>query len=128
LPEPANQQGRGDVIRQVGDDLARRGQLGGEVDRQRVAFDQAQAGRVGVAQVGDGCDRARVDLDGGKMCGVAFEDGAGQAAGAGADFGDVAAAQRPGLADDAADQIGVEQEVLAELVARGQPEPRDYIT
>jgi hypothetical protein len=94
--------------------LARGGHQFGEIDGEGVGFDYFEAGGVVGLEFGDGADGAAVDLDGGDGFGIGFEEGAGEAAGAGADFDDVAAGEVAGLAGDARDQVGVQQEVLAE--------------
>ncbi len=52
----------------------------------------------------------------------AIEQRAGEAAGAGADFDDVEAGERFGLAGDAGEQMRVEQEMLAEGFVGAQVE------
>ena len=102
---------------EVGEDLARGGDEGREVEGQRVGFDQAQAARTGLRQFGDGDSGARVDFDGDDLLGGAVEQGAGQAAGARPDLDEVAPGEVAGLAGDMGDQVGVEQEVLAQAAA-----------
>ena len=53
---------------------------------------------------------------------------AGQAAGAGADLIDASAPSSvPGIARDPVEQLLVEQEILAERLARAEPVPRDHL-
>ena len=88
------QQRRRDVVGQVGDDLARRGDEGGDVRFERVAFDDRQpAGkrRFELAQRGDA---ARVALDRGDMLGAFEQQRPRQPAGAGADLDDARVVER----------------------------------
>ncbi|MNN62006.1 hypothetical protein D3C81_1772740 [compost metagenome] len=82
---------------------------------QGVALDDGQAAGA-VIQFAEQGDEAGVLLDQNHLAGVAFQDGAGQAAGAGADLDHSAAVERTGVADDLARHIEVQQEVLAEAL------------
>jgi len=79
-------------------------------------------------QFGDGANRAPVDLDGGDAGGFGVEQGTGEAAWSWADFGDMAAAEIARLPGDAGDEIGVEQEVLAERFACVEAVGADDVT
>ena len=103
---------RGDVVRQVRDELARRRVEVGEVERERVAeldADVRQAGQVRL-------ERA-VDLDG-----VDERDALGEVAGedaeARADLEDDVGGVELGEPADDAEDVLVDEEVLAELLLR----------
>ena len=66
-----------------------------------------------------------VALDGDDLLRALRQQRAGEAAGAGADLHHHYALQRPGGARDAAGQIEIEQEILAERLARIEPERGD---
>ena len=78
-------------------------------------------------QFGNGGGGARVDFDGDHLHGRAVEQGAGQAAGAGADFDHVPAGEVAGLARDMGNQVRVQQEMLAQLAAGIQAVAGDYL-
>ena len=120
--EPAQQQRGRDVVRQIGDDLARRGHQVRDVDSQRIAFDDRQpAGESGFefAQRGDA---ALVAFDRGDVLGTFQQQRSGETAGAGADLDDVGVIERRSLAGDAARQIEIEQEILAKRLTRPELE------
>ena len=112
----------GDVVGQVGDQCRRR-RAGELVDLQRVG--EYDAHPVGVLRGVLG-DRARqrpgqhgVDLDRGDRR-RGLEQGQGQRAQPGADLDHDVVGRDAGLADDPADRVGVDDEVLAALLGRPQ--------
>jgi hypothetical protein len=62
------------------------------------------------------------------MGGLAVQQRAGEAAGAGADFDDIEAGERFGLAGDVGEEMRVQQEVLAEGFIGAQVEAVDDVT
>ncbi len=121
MSQPVEQR-RADVVGQVGDDARRR--AGGQrrhVDLQRVALDHLEPAGIGGGDLGQRRQAARVALDGDDPARTAGEQGAREAAGARADFHDRRTLQRARGAGDAAGQVEVEQEVLAEGLLRHQP-------
>jgi len=63
LVKPGEQQRGGDVVGQVGDDLARRCGERRRVDRKRIPRDEFEAPRICRCQLGEGGEAARVALD-----------------------------------------------------------------
>ncbi len=117
--QPAQQQGRPDIVGQIGDDMRAVADQAALVDLHRVAFDQLElAGKVG-AQFFQRGDAAAVALDRYDSC-AGIEQGAGQAAGAGADFVDGVAVADPRNGGDARQQLAIEDEVLAQRLGRRQ--------
>ena len=77
-------------------------------------------------QLGERRDAAPVALDrDDRRAGI--EQRAGQAAGAGADFIDRCAFERPGDRGDPRQQLAVEDEILAERLARAEPVAGDDV-
>ena len=113
--QPADEQRSRDVVRQVGDDTRRTAaDAGGEVLGQGISLDDLQLARIGVGDLGERRQAAPVALDCDDALGAAGEQGAGQAAGTGADLDHGDAFQRSAGAGDAGGQIEVQEEVLAE--------------
>ena len=67
-----------------------------------VAFEDGQAAGPGGGDLGEGGQAARVALDGDDVAGALGEEGAGEAAGAGADLEHVAGGEVAGAAGDLA--------------------------
>ena len=104
--------------------IADRGAL---VDAHRVAFDQGElAGKEGV-EIGQSGEAATVAFDGHDRR-ATIEQGTRQAAGAGADFIDASARERAGDGGDPGKQLPVEDEILAERLARLEPVAGDDVT
>ena len=123
--EPAEQQRRCDVVGQVGDDLARGCGEGRRVEVERVAGDDLQPAGKGGGKLAQCRKTARVALDRDDMGGAFGKQRAGQPAGAGADLDDVGGVERTRGAGDAARQVEVEEEVLAEPALGGDAVPGD---
>jgi len=81
----------------------------------------------GTRKCGDGGDGARVEFDGGDMGGLRVQQRAGEAAGAGANFNDVDAGEGFGVAGQAGEEMGVQQEMLAEGFVRFEVEDLDDV-
>ena len=110
----------GDAVREVGDDLCRRGVEGGEVELDRVG--EVQRGvRVGVERVAQRRFEPAVELDHVNVRGPVGEVLRQHAESAADLEHDVVGVQRRGAADDVED-VRVDQEVLAQLAVRPDPE------
>jgi hypothetical protein len=118
LAKPGEQQRGGDVVGQVGDDLARRWGERRRVDRQCVPGDEVEAPWICRRQLGEGGETARVALDCDDAARAFSEQCTGQAAGTGADLDDRSLVERPGGAGDPARQIKVEEKILPVLALR----------
>jgi hypothetical protein len=106
-----------DVVGQVGDDAARRRAKRGRIDGQRIGLDDLQPALCRGLELGQSVERPRIDLDR-HDAGRPFEQqGAGEATRPGADLDGRALIERRGRAGDAAGQVEVEQEMLAEAFA-----------
>jgi hypothetical protein len=114
LAKPGEQQRGGNVVGQVGDDLARRRGERRRVDRQCVPRNEVEAPWICCRQLGEGCEAARVALDCDDVARAFSEQRAGQAAGAGADLDNRGLVERPGGARDPARQVEVEEKILPE--------------
>ena len=77
-------------------------------------FDHLQPSADAACEFGRAPQRARIDLDRHDACGPFEQQRAGEAAGPGSDFDHRALSERAGGASDAARQVEVEQEMLAE--------------
>ena len=118
LVQPAHQQGRGDVVGQVGDDPARRGPQVRQIGSQGVGLDDLQPPGGRLDQLLEGRDGPGVDFHGDDVAGALQQQGAREPAGAGTDLDHGAAGERRRGAGDAPGQVEVEQEMLAEALAR----------
>ena len=124
--EPAQQQRGADIVGQVGDDMGAFADRRDFVDLERVFLDQRElAGKVAV-ELGQCGQAAPVALDRDDLR-AGVEQGAGQAAGAGADFVDGGAVERAGEGGDPGEQLPVEDEILAQRLARLQPVAGDDV-
>ncbi len=85
---------------------------------ERVALDDRQAPGISVHQLLERLDAATVALDRRDMTGAVFEQCAGQPAGPGADLDDRGGVERARGAGDAPRQVEIEEEMLAEPLAR----------
>jgi len=94
--------------------------LGALVNLQRVAFDHAQLSGEQCFEFGQRGEAAVITLDRDDL-GPGIEQGVGQPAGAGADFIDGLAGEIAGNRGNLGEQLAVEDEVLAERLARGKP-------
>ena len=124
--QPGDQQRRGYVVGQVGDDRDPRAEASGR-DRARVALDHPEPAGMGGGELGERRRAAPVALDRDDARGRRFEERAGEAAGAGADFHHRRAGERLRAADDPAGQVEVEQEMLAESLPGAEPVPGDHL-
>ena len=79
------------------------------------------------SDLGERAKRARVALDRDHFACALKHERARKAAGAGSDLDDDDARERPRGAGDFAGQVEVEQEVLAERLARVEPVRRDHV-
>ena len=91
-----------------------------DIDRHGIVRDHRQLARKRLAQLAEQRQAAVVALDRDHLCPGA-EQRAGQPAGAGADLEHRGAVQIAGNRSDAIEQLFVEQEILAERLARLQP-------
>lgn len=94
------------------------------VDLQRVAFDDGQAARIMSCNFSKGWQAALVTLDCDHMRSLR-QKRARQAAGAGADLDDDRIVEWPGGAGDAAREIEIEKEILAERLLGVEAVARD---
>ena len=104
-------------MRPVADDLAL-------VDLQRVGLDEVEGDRRTRAQLVERRNAAPVALDRDDV-GAGIEQRAGQPAGSGADFVDALRREIAGNRRDPGQQLAVEDEILAERLARAEAVPRD---
>ncbi len=125
LAEPLDQQRGRDVVGQVGDDADPAGAELGEGELAGVRLDQLEAPARGLGKLLERLDAARVALDRDHPRRAGREQGPGQAAGAGSDLDHGAPAQIAGRRRDPAEQLGIEQEMLAEPLVGAQPEALD---
>ena len=116
--EPAEEERRGDVVGQIGDNLARRIRQLRRVDRQRVGGYHIEAPGIANGELFKSRKTTRVTFDRDNPTGVGGEQRTGQPAGTGADLDDRGILQRPGGPDDPARQVQVEEEMLPENLAR----------
>ena len=100
--------------------------LGALVDRERIGLDRSAAVRESLVQLGQGRKAAAVALDRDHIR-AGLEQRARQPAGAGPDLIDGLAVERAGHGRDPGQQLPVEDEVLAERLARLEPVPRDDV-
>ncbi len=75
--KPAEQQDGGDIVGQVGDDLARRRRQCDQVESQRVARDEFETPGIGRGKLAQRRQAARVALDRDDMAGTGVEQRAG---------------------------------------------------
>ena len=125
MAKPGEQQRGGDVVGQVGDDLARRCGERRRVDRQRVPSDEVEAPWICRRQLGEGGEAARVALDCDDATRAFGEQRTGQPAGTGADLDDRGLVERPGGAGDPARQVEVEEKILPVPALRCDGVPGD---
>ena len=136
IVQPADQQGRADIVGQVADDPVGRRQAVFPRRRlrvcfQRIGFDRDQPAFGAGGEFGERGERPAVDLYRQNPCAFA-QQRAGQAARTGADL-DHGSARQVGLAGIAggpgnpAGQVGVEQEMLAQVPAGREAVPADDI-
>ena len=88
-----------------------------QVDLQRIGLAQLQPALGRRLQAAEGGDGPLVDLDSDDMAGAFEEQRPGEAAGAGADLDHQPLVERGGAASDAACEIEIEQEMLAQALA-----------
>ena len=112
MAKPSEQQRGGDVVGQVGDDLARRWAERRRVNRQCVPSNEVEAPWICRPQLGEGGETAWVALDRDDAARAFSEQRTGQAAGTGADLDDRGLVERAGGAGDPARQVEVEEKIL----------------
>ena len=121
IESQSDQQRRGDVVGQVGDDL---GALAAEqrarIEVLRVGVHDLEPARIALGDVVERRQRALVALDRDDALGAQRQQRARQSAGAGADLDDGGVFERTGGARDARGEVEVEQKILAERFARRQ--------
>ena len=118
MSQPTSSGGR-DVVGQVGDDARRAAaEMRRESNVERVAGDDVEPAGIVRGDLAERRDRALVALDRDHARGAFGEQRARQPARARADLDDGDAVERAGGARDAAGQVEIEQEVLAERFAR----------
>ena len=91
------------------------------------AFEDGQAAGPGGGDFGEGREAAGVALDGDHVTGAFREEGAGQAAGAGADLQHVAGGEVAGAAGDLGGKVQIHQEVLPQRLARREAVRGDHL-
>ncbi|MCY1447661.1 hypothetical protein D9M71_642910 [compost metagenome] len=118
IGQQVEDQRRGDVVRQVADhaQAVRRRTQAGEVELQRIALVQAEVVAVSELLVEDR-DQVLVQLDHVQLC-AARQQAGSQGALTRADFQHALAGLGVDRAQDAVDDAGVVQEVLAKALAR----------
>ena len=132
--EPADQEPGGDFVGKVGDDanvlaVTAVPTSAGQSPVERVAGMHFETARIVRGDLGQGRQAARVALDGDDAGGAFQDKGAGETAGARPDLDDGCAGEIAGAAGDAARQVEIEDEVLAEALpgveadACGSPRP-----
>ena len=97
----------------------------GPVDPGRVGLDDRHVVEA-ADDVGEHVDEAVVDLDRGHR-GAGVGERHGERAQPGADLEDVVTGPDAGEVGDATDRVGVGDEVLAEIAARGEPAARQEV-
>src|SRR5687768_5714585 len=125
--QPAQQQRRADIVGQIGDDMGAVAGLGALVDAHRVAFDDLEALRIFLLELGQGRPTAAIALDRDDVrSGV--EQRPSQSAGAWPDLIDSLAVQRSRNGGDPRQQLPVENEILAERLASLETVASDDVT
>ena len=113
--QPFDQQGGADVVGQVRHQMGRTGDQIGLLHLQRIGLDDSQAAGA-VVQFGQQGNEARILFHQDHGAGVGFQQGARQAAWAGADLDHRAALERTGQTHDLAGDVQVQQEMLAKAL------------
>ena len=124
--QPIDEQCGADIIGQIGHDMPAGLDNIGQGNRHRIAFDDPQSMWMNFAKFGKRRQASPVTLDDSHIR-PGIDQRAGQATGAGADFIDRLPFKAARHSGNAVEQLAVEQEVLAERLARGQPVTRDDI-
>ena len=88
IGKPAQQQGRGDIVGQVGDDAARGGAERGNLHRQGIRHHECEPAGKSRGDLLEHRPAAFIPFHRHQMRGTVFKQGAGQAAGAGSDLDD----------------------------------------
>ncbi len=125
--EPADQERRRDVVREIGDDAGGALREVCAVDLQRVAGNDGEAAGVTVGNFLQRGQAARVALNGDDTLRARGEQRPGQPAGTGADLDDRDPGKVARRTRDAGGQVEVEEEVLAERLVRGQAMAGDHL-
>jgi hypothetical protein len=97
------------------------------VELHRVVVDEDQAVRLYRRKFCESVDATLVALDRDHLRGLLREQRSREPAGTRADFHDRGARERAGGAGDASGKIEIEQEVLTERLARGEPVCADHL-
>ena len=118
LLQPTHQQGRRDIVRQVGDDPTGRGAELRQDSPQSVGLDDLQSPGRRPDQLLEGGDGPGVDFDGDHVAGALKEQGAGEPPRAGTDLDHGSFGERRRGTGNAPRQVEVEEEMLAEALAR----------
>ena len=116
--EPAEEERRGDVVGQIGDNPARWIRKLRRVDGQRVGGYHIKAPGIENSEFFERRKTTRITFDRDNPAGAGGEQRTRQPAGTGADLDDRGILQRPGSPDDPARQVQVEEEMLSENLAR----------
>ena len=123
--EPAQEQRGPDIVGQVGDDMRATADARRLVDfSASPSTTRSRSPNSSRARPGPGCSAGRARP---RRPRLRLEQGAGQAAGAGADLINPLAVQRAGNRGDPREQLPVEDEILAERLARAEPVPGDDV-
>ncbi len=122
LAEPPHEQRGRDVVGQVGDQADPAGREVGERQRQRVGRDDPQPAPGAGGELVERREEARVALDRDHLRGAGIEQRAGQPARARPDLDHAAPGELARRRSDPAQQVRIEQEVLAEPLVGAQLE------
>ena len=125
LPQPTHQKRRCHVVGQVRHDLARRRTQRRQIECERIRLVQHQPSVGRRRQLRQRGQRPAIKLDRVHARRQRREQRAGQSARSGAHFNHVPAIERSGKRGDARQQRRVEQKMLAERLARIEPEARN---
>src|SRR5690606_913673 len=117
-----------DIIGQVRDDLHRAfGDKGSEIDLECISLDHIKPAGIVVGYLGKGGQAAGIALDRDDLACPQRKDRSCQPAGAGSHLDDGRIVQRPGTPGDLLGKIEIEQEVLAERLARIEAMALDHV-
>ena len=125
--EPTDQQRRGDIVGQVGDNLARRVRQLGRIEGQRIAGHHIEPMRINRGEFFKGRETTGVAFDCNNPASPGRQQRPCQPAGPRANLDDGCVVEWSGCAGDTAREVQVEEEMLPEDLARMEPVPSDDV-
>jgi hypothetical protein len=125
--EPLDQQRGPDVVGKIGDDVGATAGDGFLIDFERVGLEDLELAAELLLQLGQGGNAAAVALDR-DHAGARIEQSPREPSRAGPDLVHALPLQRAGNGRDPRQQLTVEDEILAERLARGEAMPANDVT